>query len=273
MQIVLSDGLRKLYKYQEEILKAVILAGGKGTRLSEETQFRPKPLVEAHGHPLIWHVMQNYARFGVSEFIVLAGHKGQQIREYFANYWLRQSDVTFDMNNPSVVIHESRNLPWKVTVLDTGSETETAGRIAAASHLLTSRFFLTYGDGVSDVDVSKLLDQHNRDGCEVTLTAVQPPARFGAIKIGDANQIVSFEEKPSGDGAWVNGGYFVVEPSIIKKIDGRNVSFESVVLPELAKEMKLNYFRHEGFWQPVDTLRDLQRLEEALSKSQFPWVN
>jgi glucose-1-phosphate cytidylyltransferase len=252
-------------------LKAVILAGGKGTRISEESVTKPKPLVEASGHPLLWHIMQNYYLGGVSEFIILAGYKGNQIKEYFSNYWMINSDITFDLSTPNRQVHETRGLPWKVTVLDTGLETMTGGRLAKAHKLIDETFFMTYGDGVSDIDVADLLAFHKSQKVLATLTAVQPPARFGALDIS-GSRIKSFEEKPSGDGSWINGGYFVLEPSIFDYDLDDDTVFESDVLPILASEGKLSAFKYEGFWQPVDTLRDLHRLEDRIRTSSLPWL-
>ena len=252
-------------------MKAVILAGGKGTRISEESVTKPKPLVEASGHPLLWHIMQNYYLGGVSEFIILAGYKGNQIKEYFSNYWMINSDITFDLSTPNRQVHETRGLPWKVTVLDTGLETMTGGRLAKAHKLIDETFFMTYGDGVSDIDVADLLAFHKSQKVLATLTAVQPPARFGALDIS-GSRIKSFEEKPSGDGSWINGGYFVLEPSIFDYDLDDDTVFESDVLPILASEGKLSAFKYEGFWQPVDTLRDLHRLEDRIRTSSLPWL-
>ena len=252
-------------------MKAVILAGGRGTRLSEETQVKPKPLVEAGGRPLIWHIMQNYSRHGVTEFVVLVGYKGQQIREYFANFWLHESDLTFDLSTPSREIHQVRSLPWKVTVLDTGVDTLTGGRLLRAKNLLTEDFLLTYGDGVSDVDVKALVQEHQKSQNIGTLTAVQPPARFGALKL-ENNQVKSFQEKPVGEGAWVNGGFLVLNPGIFKYLENDETSLEAHAMPKLAEEEKLGAYKHLGFWQPVDTIRDLQRLEEEIAKRALPWA-
>lgn len=252
-------------------MKAVILAGGRGTRLLEETQVKPKPLVEASGHPLIWHVMQNYAQYEITEFIVLSGYKGQQIREYFANFWLKQADITFDLATPNKEIHEVRSLPWKVTVLDTGLDTGTGGRILRLRDLIHEDFLLTYGDGVSNVNINELIGVHNLSGNFATLTAVQPPARFGALKLA-GNQVTSFLEKPDGDGAWVNGGFFVIKPEVFDFIVDDKSSFEIDVLPKIAEIGKLGVYKHSGFWQPVDTIRDLQRLQEAIDKGVLSWV-
>ena len=262
---------RKTFLSYFRDMKAVILAGGRGTRLSEETSVKPKPLVEAGGQPLLWHIMQNYSRFGINEFIVLAGYKGNLIREYFANYWLNQADVTFDMGKPDHHVLKTRNLPWKVTVVDTGLETGTGGRILNAQHLLKEDFLLTYGDGVADVDISKLINRHITSSNIATLTAVQPPARFGALKI-TSEQVTEFQEKPDGDGGWVNGGFLVVSPEIFSYVPGPSSSFEVDTLPKLAAEGKLGVHKHSGFWQPVDTIRDLQRLEEFISVGTLPWI-
>ena len=252
-------------------MKAVILAGGRGTRLAEETQIKPKPLVEAGGHPLIWHIMQSYARYGISEFIILAGYKGQQIREYFANYWLNQADITFDLSTADKEIHIVRSLPWKVTVLDTGIDTNTGGRIARLKNLLHEDFLLTYGDGVSDVNILELLAAHKTSGNLATLTAVQPPARFGALNLL-GSQVSSFLEKPDGEGAWVSGGFFVLSPKVFDYLEGDQTSFEIDTLPRIAEAGELGVHKHTGFWQPVDTIRDLQRLEEAIEKGKLPWI-
>ena len=252
-------------------MKAVILAGGRGTRLSEETQFKPKPLVEACGHPLIWHIMQNYALYGITDFVVLAGYKGQQIREYFANFWLNQADVTFDLSTPNREIHKVRSLPWKVTVIDTGVDTNTGGRLGRLKNSITEDFLLTYGDGVSDVNIQELISAHNRSENIATLTAIQPQARFGALKL-NGNQVENFQEKPDGEGAWVNGGFLVLSPRIFSYLIEDKTSLEIDALPRIASEGKLGVYKHSGFWQPVDTIRDLQRLEEEIAKGSLPWV-
>jgi glucose-1-phosphate cytidylyltransferase len=252
-------------------MKAVILAGGMGTRLSEETQFKPKPLVEAGGKPLIWHIMQNFFRFGVSEFIILSGYKGHLMKEYFANFWLHQADITFDLTNPNREIHNLNGLPWKVTILDTGLNTTTGGRISYLKNLLSDNFFLTYGDGVADVDLQKLLLKHKETSNVATLTAVQPLARFGSIDIRDG-QVTSFREKSNSEESWVNGGFFVLTPNIFDYIEDANLSFESDVLPKVARDNKLGVYKHSGFWQPVDTLRDLKILEKIIDTKGLPWI-
>lgn len=252
-------------------MKSVILSGGRGTRLSEETQTKPKSLVEAGGNTLIWHIMQNYARYGINEFIVLTGYKGQQIREYFANYWLNQSDITFDLETSEREVHKIRSLPWKVSVLDTGLDTNTGGRVARLSKLLDDDFLLTYGDGVSDVNIQELISTHKSSGNIATLTAVKPPARFGALNL-NGEQVKSFQEKPDGEGAWVNGGFMVLKPEIFDFLEGDGSSFEIDALTKIAELGKLGVYKHSGFWQPVDTMRDLQRLEEAIANGELPWV-
>lgn len=239
--------------------------------MAEETLLKPKPLVEAAGRPLLWHIMQNYARFGHTEFIVLAGYKGNLIREYFSNFWLNEADVTFDLSNPDVQVHQLRSLPWKVSVIDTGMETMTGGRLARIKDLVNDSFFLTYGDGVSDVDIDKLQKEHQESRAIATLTAVQPPARFGSLDL-QLNKVVGFAEKPIGNEGWVNGGFFVLEKSIFSYLTGDNCSFENECLPIIAKEGKLNSYKHSGFWQPVDTIRDLERLEEGISSGALPWI-
>lgn len=253
-------------------MKAAILAGGRGTRLAEETQVKPKPLVESGGKPLIWHIMQNYARFGVTEFIVLVGYKGQMIREYFANFWLNQADITFDLSYPEIQVHQTRGLPWKVSVIDTGLETMTGGRLAKLKGLIDEDFFLTYGDGVADVNVEMLLKKHSESQSLATLTAVQPPARFGALDF-DGSQVIGFREKPIDDEGWVNGGFFVLSPKIFDYLKGDPCSFESDVLPRVAEQGKLSAYKHTGFWQPVDTIRDLERLEVAIAQGALPWAH
>ena len=213
----------------------------------------------------------NYARFEITEFIVLAGYKGQQIREYFANYWLHQADITFDLATPNREIHKIRSLPWKVSVLDTGIDTNTGGRLARLRDLLNEDFLLTYGDGVSDVNIENLISTHQASGNIATLTAVKPPARFGALNLA-GEQVKSFLEKPEGDGAWVNGGFFVLNPVVFDYLKSDSSSFEIDVLPQIANAGKLGAFKHTGYWQPVDTIRDLASLEEAISRGELPWV-
>jgi glucose-1-phosphate cytidylyltransferase len=215
--------------------------------------------------------MQNYSRHGITDFIILSGYKGQQIREYFANFWLHQADLTFDLSTPNQEIHKVRGLPWKVTVLDTGTDTNTGGRIARLKGVVNEDFLLTYGDGISDIDISSLLKKHKENDNYVTLTAVQPPARFGALNL-KRDLVIGFEEKPKGDGAWVNGGFFVVTPKIFDYLGEDSTSLEIDVLPQIANDHKLGAFKHTGYWQPVDTIRDLHRLEEAIAEGVLPWI-
>lgn len=252
-------------------MKAVILAGGKGTRLAEETQYKPKPLVEAGGKPLLWHIMQNFYKYSVQEFIILAGYKGDMIKDYFANFWLHESDVTFDLATPKKHIHQIRSMPWKVMVLDTGLESNTGSRIAQLKNLIDDTFLLTYGDGISDVNIHNLISFHKQSDNFATLTAVQPPARYGAVSISDS-QVTRFQEKIESGETWINGGYFVLTTKVFDYIGDENVSFEFEVLPELARLGKLGAYKHSGYWQSVDTIRDLQNLESAIQKKIFSWT-
>ena len=253
-------------------MKAVILAGGLGTRLSEETHLKPKPMVEVGGKPILWHILKIYSHFGINEFIVCCGYKGYLIKEYFANYFLHTSDVTFHMDVDShMEVHHRKSEPWKVTLVDTGDESQTGGRLGRVrEYLNNSRFCFTYGDGVADVDVRALMALHQREGKQATLTAVQPPGRYGALHL-DGDAVVQFQEKPDGDNAWINGGFFVLEPNVLDLIEGDCSSWESDVLPKLAAEGQLNAYKHRGFWQPMDTLRDRTRLEELWASGQAPW--
>ena len=252
-------------------MKAVILAGGLGTRLSEETTTRPKPMVELGGRPVLWHIMKTYSSYGIHDFIVCCGYKGYVIKEFFANYALHASDVTFDMRDRSMQVHSSAAEPWKVTLVDTGEATMTGGRLLRVkSYLDDEPFCFTYGDGLSDVDVRRVVDHHTRSGALATMTAVQPPGRFGAVRL-EEQKIVSFDEKPQGDGAWINGGYFVLSPRVLDYIDGDDTVWERGPLERLAAEGKLSAFLHRGFWQPMDTLRDKQQLEELWTSGAAPW--
>ena len=253
-------------------MKAVILAGGLGTRISEETHLKPKPMIEIGGKPILWHIMKSYSAHGINDFIVCLGYKGYVIKEYFANYYLHMSNVTFDMSENSMIVHENTVEPWKVTLVDTGDETMTGGRLKRVASYLDDNesFCFTYGDGVTDVDISKVIDFHERQGSLATLTAVQPPGRFGALDF-KGNKIQSFEEKPQGDGTWVNGGYFVLSPQVLNKIDGDDTVWEQYPLQSLAKEGQLSAYSHSGFWRPMDTLRDKNALESLWSTGQAPW--
>ena len=252
-------------------MKAVILAGGRGTRLSEETHSKPKPLVDAGGHPLLWHIMQNFARFGVSEFIVLAGYKGYLIKDYFRNFWIHEADVTFDLTSPNYEILEVRGLPWKVTVLDTGIDTGTGGRINFLKGHVNGDFLLTYGDGVADVDIASLISTHKTNGKAATLTAVRPPARFGALEMIGTG-ITSFTEKPAGEGGLINGGYMVLPEKVFSLIANLDTSLENDILPQLAESGELGFHVHDGIFVAVDTVRDLQKLEKLIEERKFPWT-
>ncbi len=254
-------------------MKAVILAGGLGTRLSEETSIKPKPMVEVGGYPILWHIMKIYSSHGINDFVVCCGYKGYVIKEYFANYFLHMSDVTFDLRYNQMNVHTGNAEPWKVTLVDTGASTMTAGRLKRVrEHLGTETFCLTYGDGVSNVNVTELIKFHQSQGGMATLTAVQPPGRFGAIALHEGQtKIETFQEKPEGDGAWINGGYFVLEPQVIDFIDGDDTVWEQQPLNKLAQMGQLSAFKHAGFWQPMDTLRDRNKLEELWASNQAPW--
>lgn len=252
-------------------MKAVILAGGLGTRLSEETSLKPKPMVEIGGFPILWHIMKMYTAHHIDEFIVCAGYKGYVIKEYFANYFLHMSDVTFDMRHNTMEVHSRRSEPWRVTVVDTGEHTMTGGRLRRIrSYVGESTFCCTYGDGVGDVDLTRLLAFHRASGRQATLTGVQPPGRFGALTL-DGDRVVSFQEKPEGDGCWINGGFFVLEPDVFDLLDGDACVFEREPLEVLARRGQLGMFKHAGFWQPMDTLRDKVKLEALWERGQAPW--
>jgi glucose-1-phosphate cytidylyltransferase len=251
-------------------MKVVILAGGLGTRLSEETGLKPKPMVEIGGRPILWHILKIYSSHGINDFIICAGYKGYVIKEYFANYFLHMSDVTFDMRNNSMEVHHKNAEPWRVTVVDTGDDTMTGGRIKRAAPYIDGTFCCTYGDGVGDVDITALLNFHNSSGRLATLTGVQPPGRFGSIQEeGDA--VVSFLEKPHGDGSWINGGFFVLEPSIFDYIDDDATIWERQPMERLASENQLGMYRHHGFWRPMDTLRDKIELENLWDLKKASW--
>ena len=254
-------------------MKAVIFAGGLGTRLSEETSIRPKPMVEVGNRPILWHIMKTYSAHGIDEFIICCGYKGYVIKEYFANYFLHMSDVTFDLRYNHMNVHSGNAEPWKITLIDTGETTMTGGRLKRVrEHIGSETFCLTYGDGVSDVNVTELIKFHQSQGSLATLTAVQPPGRFGAIALHEGqSKIDSFQEKPEGDGAWINGGYFVVEPQVIDFIEGDETVWEQGPLTKLANMDQLSAFRHSGFWQPMDTLRDRTKLEELWASGKAPW--
>ena len=253
-------------------MKAVILAGGLGTRLSEETAIRPKPMVEIGGKPILWHILKMYSHHGINDFVICCGYKGYVIKEYFANYFLHSSDVTFDMARNEMQVHHERAEPWKVTLVDTGDESMTGGRLRrVASHVENEdAFCMTYGDGVSDVDIGASIAFHRAHGKQATLTATYPPARFGAIEMEDG-QVRSFREKPRGDGAMVNGGFFVLSPTVLSELHDDATVWEQEPLNRLAERGQLMAFQHHGFWMPMDTLRDKQLLEDLCVSGRAPW--
>lgn len=254
-------------------MKAVILAGGFGTRISEETTVRPKPMVEIGGLPILWHIMKMYSAHGINDFVICCGYKGYVIKEYFSSYFLRTADLTVDLRNNELKFHDSAAEPWRVTLIDTGPETMTGGRLRRVREYLDDESFcFTYGDGVADVDITAAVKFHKEQGRLATLTATQPPGRFGAFTIPSGeNQIHSFHEKPDGDGAWINGGFFVLEPAVIDLIDGDSCIWEREPLEKLASDGQLSAYKHEGFWQPMDTLRDRMLLEELWDGGKAPW--
>jgi glucose-1-phosphate cytidylyltransferase len=254
-------------------MKAVILAGGLGTRLSEETSIKPKPMIEIGEMPILWHIMKIYSYHGIQEFIICCGYKGYAIKEFFANYVVKSSSVTFDMPSNTMEVHEAVTEPWKVTLVDTGANSLTGGRLKRVrDYIGNETFCLTYGDGVGDVDISAVIDFHKKEGLLATLTATQPPGRFGAIVLADKEtRIDSFHEKPSGDGAWINGGFFVLEPEAIDYIEGDFTTWEQEPLRNLASDGQLNAYKHFGFWQPMDTLRDKKLLDDLWDAGKAPW--
>ncbi|MCL6257703.1 glucose-1-phosphate cytidylyltransferase [Aquiflexum sp. TKW24L] len=257
-------------------MKAVILAGGFGTRISEESGVRPKPMVEIGGKPILWHIMKIYSFHGINEFVICCGYKGHMIKEYFSNYFLYTSDVTFDLKNNTMEVHRKNTEPWRVTLIDTGENVMTGGRIKrVAEHLKDETFCLTYGDGVSDIDITASIEFHKKSNAMATLTAVQQPGRFGAFTLAqDESKITNFREKPKGDGmdnAWINGGFFIVEPKALDYLTGDDCIWERDPLENIAKNGGLVAFKHEGFWQPMDTLRDKNVLEEMWNEGRAPW--
>ena len=253
-------------------LKAVILAGGLGTRISEETHLKPKPMVEVGGRPLLWHILKIYSSHGVNDFIICCGYKGYVIKEYFANYFLHMSDVTFDMTTNNMVVHQRNAEPWKVTLVDTGEDTQTGGRLKRIADYVKhdQAFCFTYGDGLSNVNISELIQFHNSHGKWATVTAVSPPGRYGALE-RDGSQVLGFAEKPRGDGGLINGGFFVLSPKCIDLIEGDAMPWESVPMTQLASVGELMAFEHDGFWQPMDTLRDKNLLESLWESGKAPW--
>lgn len=255
-------------------MKVIILAGGFGTRISEESQFKPKPMIEIGGMPILWHIMKQYAHYGFNEFVILAGYKQHVIKEWFADYFLHTSDITFDFTGgkEEVIVHQNRAEPWKVTVVDTGLNTQTGGRVKRVKDYLGGEpFFLTYGDGVSDVDIAKLLEFHKAHGKTVTITAVNPGQRFGSLDIAADGEIKDFREKAKGDGALINGGFMVCEPKFLDYIEGDTTILERAPMEGVAKAGELMAFRHDGFWQPMDSLREKQMLEKLWANNEAPW--
>ena len=253
-------------------MKAVILAGGLGTRLSEETSIKPKPMVEIGGKPILWHIMKIYSFYGINEFVICCGYKGYIIKEYFANYFLHQSDVTFDMNSNEIQIHKKRAEPWKVTLIDTGENTMTGGRVKRIKDFIKKDedFCLTYGDGLANLDIKKLLDFHKKHGKLATVTSVYPPGRFGAVETKDS-QVISFREKPAGEGGFINGGFFVLNSRVLNYIEGDTTIWEKEPLNNLTKDGELMAFKHKEFWQPMDTLREKNLLEDLWASGGAPW--
>jgi glucose-1-phosphate cytidylyltransferase len=253
-------------------MKAVILAGGLGTRISEETHLKPKPMIEIGGKPILWHIMKSYSFHGINEFIVCCGYKGYVIKEYFANYFLHMSDVTFDMSCNQMVVHQQNAEPWRVTLIDTGEETMTGGRLKRVANYICNEesFCFTYGDGVADVDISAQIRFHKKHGKLATITAVQPPGRYGSfVRVGTS--VSAFQEKPPGDGAWINGGFFVLSPKVLNFIEGDNSSWEAEPIEMIASNGELEAFEHRGFWQPMDTLRDKNHLDQLWASGKAPW--
>ncbi len=251
-------------------MKTVLLAGGLGTRLSEETHLIPKPMVTVGGMPILWHIMKMYHHYGVTDFVVCLGYKGYVVKEYFANYALHQADVTIDLATAEIDFHRRGAEPWKVTLIDTGENSMTGGRLGRIRHTVDGTFFATYGDGVSDVDIAALLEFHRSHGKLATMTAVTPPGRYGALE-REGDKVVAFKEKPEGDGGVINGGFFVFEPEVLDLIADDSSILEEQVLPELARRGELMAYQHRGFWQPMDTVRDRRQLEDAWSSGRAPW--
>jgi glucose-1-phosphate cytidylyltransferase len=254
-------------------MKAVILAGGLGTRIGEESSIRPKPMIEIGNKPMLWHIMKMYSSYGVNDFIICLGYKGYMIKEYFANYFLHTSDITFDITKNKVEIHQNYAEPWRVTLVDTGEKTTTGGRLRRIARYLDDEdFCFTYGDGVSDINISSLIQYHNDRKTLATVTAAQPPGRFGALHT-EEEKVIGFAEKPQGDGGWINGGFFVLSPKVIDYIEEDDIPWESKPLERLAQENELSAFFHRGFWYPMDTMRDKKYLEELWDTGNAPWKN
>ena len=254
-------------------MKVLLLAGGLGTRLSEETDIKPKPMLDIGGKPILWHIMKTYSHYGFNDFVILLGYKGYYIKEYFANYFLHQSDVTIDMSDGSMEIHNNSSEPWKVTLLDTGLDSMTGGRIKRAQDFVGEEsFMLTYGDGVADINIEELVKFHKTHGKAMTMTSAQPDGRFGALNIDDNNKVKEFKEKPKGDGSWINAGYFICEPKVFDYIvDGDSSVFEQEPLMNLARDSEVYTYKHHDFWMPMDTLRDKHKLNELWNSDKAPW--
>ena len=253
-------------------MKAVILAGGFGTRISEESHLKPKPMIEIGGKPILWHIMKIYAHYGVNDFIICLGYKGYVIKEYFANYFLHSSDVTFDLRQNKIEYHTQKTEPWRVTLIDTGLETMTGGRLKRVrDYIGNDTFCFTYGDGLSNVPIDHLIAHHKKSGKKATVTSIQPPGRFGVLDIDPNNNVTSFSEKPATDGSSINGGFFVLEPSAIDYIEGDATHWELAPVRKLVAEKQLNAYRHSGFWQPMDTLREKNMLDDMWNKGTAPW--
>ena len=253
-------------------MKAVILAGGLGTRLSEETSVKPKPMVEIGGKPILWHIMKIFSAHGINDFIICCGYKGYVIKEYFANYYLHTSDITFDMANNKLEVHHSASEPWRVTLIDTGYDAATGGRLKKVrDYLGEDDFCFTYGDGVSDINIEKLISFHKEKKRLATVTAIQPPSKYGVISFGGSHEIQSFDEKPHGEGGWINGGFFVLSPKVIDYIDDSKTAWEYAPMRTLIRDKQFSVYLHKGFWQAMDTLRDRNRVEEMWASGNAPW--
>ena len=253
-------------------MKAVILAGGLGTRISEETHLRPKPMIEIGGKPILWHVLKIYSHYGINQFVICCGYKGYLVKEYFANYFLHMSDVTFHMRTNSMEVHQKNSEPWEITVVDTGEQTLTGGRLKRVKDYVgDSSFCFTYGDGVSNVQINELIKKHKENNKLATVTAVQPPGRYGLLALDEAGSVKGVQEKPQGDGGWINGGFFVLEPAVFDLIEGDSTTWEQEPLQGLAADGQLQAYQHRGFWQPMDTLRDRMHLEELWASGKAPW--
>lgn len=254
-------------------MKVLILAGGMGSRLAEETSLKPKPMVEIGGKPILWHIMKIYSHYGFNDFVILCGYKGYMIKSYFANYYRHMADMTVDMSNNTIEYLKNYSEPWKVTLIDTGIDTLTGGRIKRAKDYIgKAPFMLTYGDGVADIDIAKLVDFHKSHGKYITMTSVQPDGRFGSLEISNDGKVDAFMEKPKGDGSWINGGFFVCQPEVFDYIKEDKTIFERDPLENLTKDNQLYTYKHKGFWKPMDTLRDKTQLEDLIEKNKAPWM-